>query len=73
LDYYIFEINAFEQLSHLETVSEYRQAKALVNEYRRKPHVPPGTTFRMMFAQDQQHAERLLTEKRQARPMGEHD
>jgi len=68
-----FEINAFQQLSHLKTVSNYREAKTMVNELRRKPHVAAGTTYRMMFAEDQNHAERLLTEKRQARPMGEHD
>jgi len=73
LGYFIFEINAFQQLSHLKTVSDYREAKTLVNELRRKPHVPPGTTYRMMFADDRHHAERLLNEKRQARPMGEHD
>jgi len=73
LGYFIFEINAFQQLSHLKTVSEYREAKSLVNECRRKPHQAPGTTYRMMFAEDRHQAERLLKEKRQARPMGEHD
>jgi len=71
--YYIFEINAFRQIKHLETVPEYRMAKSIVSEYRRKPNLATGTTYRMMFAEDQYQAERLLKEKRNARPMGEHD
>lgn len=73
LGYYIFEINAFRQLTYLETMADYREAKKLVNELRRKPNLAAGTTFRMMFAENQLQAERLLKEKREARPMGEHD
>lgn len=73
MDYHIFEINAFKQLTHLQSVSDYREAKKLVNELRKQPQVPTGTTFRMMFAQSVDQAEKLLKEKREARPMGEHD
>jgi len=73
LAYFIFEINAFRQLTAIDSVSDYRDAKKLVNEHRRKPHLAPGTTFRMMFAENEHQAERLLKEKREARPMGEHD
>jgi len=73
LAYFIFEINAFRQLSCLDSVPDYRSAKKMVGEYRRKPNVAPGTTYRMMFAETEVQAERLLKEKREARPMGEHD
>ncbi|MBX2838723.1 MAG: hypothetical protein KTR35_17825 [Gammaproteobacteria bacterium] len=73
LAYHIFEINAFKQLTLLESVEDYRSAKTLVKQYRTKSHVPPGTTYRMMFAENPQQAERLLKEKREPRPMGEHD
>jgi len=73
MDYHIFEINAFKQLTHLHSVSDYREAKKLVNELRVRPKIEPGTTYRMMFAQNVQQAEKLLKEKREARPMGEHD
>lgn len=73
LDYHIFEINAFKQLTHLDSVADYREAKKIVNEHRNRPQLPAGTTFRMMFAQDVQQAEKLLKEKREPRPMGEHD
>jgi len=54
-------------------VADYREAKRIVKECRNRPNLPAGTSFRMMFAQDVGQAERLLTEKREARPMGEHD
>ena len=73
MNYHIFEINVFKQLTHLQTVADYREAKKLVNEYRRKPNLAAGTTFRMMFAENPHQAEALLKEKREARPMGEHD
>jgi len=73
LAYHIFEINAFKQLTHLESVETYREAKKLVNDYRTKPNVVQGTEYRMMFAENPHLAERLLKEKREARPMGEHD
>ncbi|MEE9333537.1 MAG: hypothetical protein V3U65_05550 [Granulosicoccaceae bacterium] len=73
MDYHIFEINAFSQLSHLQSVAEYREAKKLVNGYRKKPNLAAGTLFRMMFAENIHQAEKLLKEKREARPMGEHD
>jgi len=73
LDYHIFEINAFKQLTHLRSVPDYREAKKIVKECRNQSHIAPGTTFRMMFAADVHQAERLLKEKREARPMGEHD
>lgn len=73
MQYHIFEINAFKQLTYLTAVSDYRDAKKLVSEYRAKPQLAAGTTFRMMFAENEQRAEQLLKEKRAARPMGEHD
>ncbi len=71
--YHIFEINPFKQLSFLETQVDYRAAKERVNVLRKAPGLVAGTTYRMMFAADQFAAERLLSEKREARPMGEHD
>lgn len=73
MGYHIFEINAFRQLTHLETVEDYRTAKERVNAHRRNPNLVAGTQYRMMFAENQLQAERLLKEKREARPMGEHD
>ncbi len=71
--YHIFEVNPFKQLSFLEAQPDYRAAKVRIRELRSVTGLAAGTTYRMMFATDQFEAERLLKEKREARPMGEHD
>jgi hypothetical protein len=71
--YHVFEINPFQQLTFLQSHSNYREAKDDLRERRRAPGVASGTTFRMMFADNPEHAERLLKQKRPPRPMGEHD
>lgn len=73
MQYHIFEINPFQQLSHLDSVDRYVDAKKRVKELRKAPNLVPGTSFRMMFAADVMQAEQLLKEKREPRPMGEHD
>ncbi|MBX2884113.1 MAG: hypothetical protein KTR32_29430 [Granulosicoccus sp.] len=73
MQYHIFEINPFQQLSHLESVDSYRTAKKRVKELRNAPNLVAGTNYRMMFAADAALAEQLLKEKREPRPMGEHD
>ena len=72
MQYHIFEINPFEQLTYLKSIEQYRQAKQEVNKLRTAPDIVRGTTYRMMFAIDPAQAERLLKEKREPRPMGEH-
>lgn len=73
MQYHIFEINPFQQLKFLRSLTEYRAAKTCVRELRKSPEMVAGTSYRMMFAADPDHAERLLKEKREPRPMGEHD
>lgn len=71
MQYHIFEINPFDQLTWLESTPQYRAARSLVRE--RRKAAAAGTRYRMMFAADREHAERLLREKREPQPMGEHD
>lgn len=71
--YHLFEINPFKQLTFIETKATYREAKLRVRELRMSPQLGTGVTVRMMFAADEHEAERLLKEKREHRPMGEHD
>ena len=73
MQYHIFEINPFQQLTFLQSLAKYRDAKQYVRECRDAQDVLTGTTYRMMFAASPDQAERLLKEKREARPMGEHD
>ena len=73
MGYHIFEINPFKQLTYLQSVTDYREAKQVVRGLRTATDLVTGTTYRMMFASDPEQAERLLKEKREPRPMGEHD
>jgi len=77
MPYYIYQIGAFRQLKLLDTVAEYRAARQQVRELRRQSSDAGETTttasYRMIFAASENEAERLLTTKREPRPMGEHD
>lgn len=73
MSYHIFEVNQFKQLKFLETCPDYRTAKTRVRELRRASSRAADSTYRMIFAADINEAERLLKEKREARPMGEYD
>ena len=73
MHYHIFEINPFQQLTFLQSIEKYRDAKQALRELRTANELPTGTTYRMMFAASPEQAERLLKEKREPRPMGEHD
>jgi phage-related protein len=73
MPYHVFEINAFRQYRHVDSLQDYRAAKQLVRELRTAPTIETGTTYRMMFAANATQAEQLLKEKREPRPAGEHD
>ncbi len=73
MPYHIFELNPFKQLTFVQTEARYRDAKQHVRSLRESGDLGVGVTVRMMFAGDRFEAERLLKEKREPRPMGEHD
>lgn len=73
MQYHIFEINPFEQLGWLSSTPDYREARQQVRAHRQAANAAAGTRYRMIFAADPEHAERLLREKREPQPMGEHE
>jgi len=73
MPYHIFELNPFRQLTFVATQANYRDARKQVRAMRESDSLGAGVTVRMMFAGDRFEAERLLKEKRDPRPMGEHD
>ena len=73
MPYHIFEINPFRQFTYLQSMEKYREAKQFLRDRRTAQDAPSGITYRMMFAATPEQAERLLNEKREPRPMGEHD
>jgi len=58
--YHVFEINPFQQLTYLQSHSGYREAKDYLRQCRVAPGLVKGTTYRMMFAENPEQAERLL-------------
>lgn len=73
MPYHVFEINAFKQYEHIGSYENYRNAKKSLKELRGSSTAASGNTYRMMFAASPEHAVKLLQEKREPRPMGEHD
>ncbi|MBX2839122.1 MAG: hypothetical protein KTR35_19855 [Gammaproteobacteria bacterium] len=73
MPYHVFEINAFKQFEHLASHDNYRSAKNAVKELRKSAGASSGNEYRMMFAASPELALKLLNEKREPRPMGEHD
>ena len=49
----------------------YREARTAAREMRRTPDRGDPTVVRIIFAADEAQAERLLTERREPRPLGE--
>ncbi len=73
MPYHVFEINAFKQFEHKASYDTYRLAKDAVSTLRKENSSPGTLSYRMMHASTPEHALQLLKEKREPRPMGEHD
>lgn len=71
MPYYVYAIAPPRRLSLLGTFESYREAKALARSKRAEPDAGDPATVRLVFAPDADEAQRLLTEVREPRPMGE--
>ena len=67
MPYYVYRIDAFGGLERVDGFDAYRDARQCVRSLREGGE----TMVRMVFAGDAGEAERLLTEKREPRPLGE--
>jgi hypothetical protein len=68
--YYIFRTFAFP-IRRLELVAQqdvFREASARTKVLRASPDLPPGCVVRMVFAENQLHAEDLLNQVREPQP-----
>jgi hypothetical protein len=73
MPYLVYRIHGEKQLEYVESYPSYREAKGVVREMR-KALAEAGDSshlVRMVFAKNQDEAERLLTEVREAPPMGD--
>jgi hypothetical protein len=73
MPYLVYRIFSEKQLEYVDSHDDYRTAKASVREMR-KALAEAGDSshlVRMIHAKNQDEAERLLTEVREAPPMGD--
>lgn len=71
MPYFVYKIELPLTLSHLDTKDSYQSARAMVRGLRQA--LPPGdpAQYRMVFANEQAEAERLLSMPRDERVIGE--
>lgn len=69
--YYVYKIHPSRRLEYVDEFENYRDAKTLARNMRKEIGPESDFTVRMVFAPSQEHAERLLKEVREARPLGE--
>lgn len=69
--YYIYKVHAPKRLEYVDEFDAYREAKLFTRAKRQKLTLDDAFTVRMIFAPNKEQAERLLTQVREARPMGE--
>ena len=70
MPYFIFRTYAFpvRRLELVERQDVFRDASARTKELRASPDLPPGCVVRMVFAENQLHAEDLLNQVREPQP-----
>lgn len=71
MGYFIFKIFEPKRLEYVDEFEGYRDARAFTRGLRKELKAEDGCTVRMIFAPSRDQAERLLTEVREARPLGE--
>jgi hypothetical protein len=71
MPYYVYKIHPPKRLEHVDEFDTYREAKAFTRGKRQELSGDERCTVRMIFAPGKEQAERLLTQVREARPLGE--
>lgn len=71
MHYFVYKISPPLRLAHIETKDLYKDARALVRRLRQEPSSEKGLEYRMVFANSQAEAEKLLSKPRDERVIGE--
>ena len=69
--YYVYRIYRSRRLEYVDDFEAYRGARAFTRKLRKALTPDDDHSVRMIFAQSREQAERLLTEVRETRPLGE--
>ena len=71
MPYFVFELHPPARTRSVAEFDDYRSAKQDVTKRRKRIADGEAYTVRMVHAADRRQAQRLLTEKREPRPLGE--
>ena len=71
MPYFIYRLRPPGPPEKAGAFAAYREARAAVREMRRALRRDDAVTVRMVFAEGEAQAERLLSERREPRPLGE--
>lgn len=71
MPYFVYTLRRPRAPENAGVFESYREARATVREMRRALGRDDPATVRMVFAAGEAQAERLLTERREPRPLGE--
>ena len=71
MPYFVYKVFSNRTLEPVDAHEKYRDAKVRARELRAESKDDDDFTFRLIYARNETEAERLLTQKREPRPLGE--
>lgn len=71
MPYFVYKITPSMHLTHLDTKERYQDARAVVRGLRAERSDGDDADYRMIFANHQSEAERILSKPRDERVIGE--
>lgn len=71
MPYFIYKVFDNRTLEPVNSFDGYREAKQQVRSLRKELATDADHTFRLIYARSSGEAERLLTQRREPRPLGE--
>ncbi|WP_323696819.1 MULTISPECIES: hypothetical protein [Thiorhodovibrio] len=71
MPYFVYKISPKRQLTYIDTKDRYQEARTLVRDLRAKAPADENGEFRLIFANQQGEAEKMLSTPRDERVIGE--
>lgn len=71
MPYFVYKVFSNKTLEPVDVFDKYREAKARTRELRAETPADADFNYRLIYARHEAEAVRLLTQKREPRPLGE--
>nr|MBS0020122.1 hypothetical protein [Gammaproteobacteria bacterium] len=71
MGYFVYKVFPLKRLEFVQQTQQYREARDLARSMRKALQQDDDYSVKVIFAQNPDEAERLLTEEREPRPVGE--